>query len=108
MHDVIVLYNHPEDRPSFDQHYASTHVHLVHQLPGLIEFTWGKVDADNEAAPYYVIARMTFADAQAAADSFGSPAGTASVEDLDRFAGAGVTVLHVPRAAAAASEELTQ
>lgn len=98
MHDVIVLYNHPDDQAAFDEHYIRRHVPLVQKLPGLVDFTWGTTDTSGAPAPYHVIARMTFADRAAADTAFASPAGAASVEDLGHFAGAGVTVLHVPRA----------
>ncbi|MDS1113404.1 EthD family reductase [Gordonia westfalica] len=100
MHDVIVLYNHPEDPEAFDAHYTGTHIRLAEALPDLVEFAWGKTTAEGEQAPYYLVARMTYPDAETAGESFASPAGVASVEDLANFAGAGVTVLHVPRLAA--------
>lgn len=108
MHDVIVIYNHPDDPAAFDAHYTARHAPLVRELPGLLEFTWGKAEHPAGPAPYYVIARMTFADAEAAAASFASPAGVASVTDLDNFAGAGATVLHVPRASAGAPSGAAQ
>lgn len=95
MHDVIVLYNHPKSTEEFDAHYRRVHVPLVHALPELREFTWGKPNDDD--ATVYVIARLTYDSAQQAADSLASEAGQRSVEDLANFAGAGVTVLNVSR-----------
>lgn len=95
MHDVIVLYNQPTSSEDFNRHYQNTHVGLVHQLPKLREFTWGKaVDPD---ASYYVVARLTYANAEDAAESMASAKGRESVEDLANFASAGVTVLNVAR-----------
>jgi uncharacterized protein (TIGR02118 family) len=93
MHDVIVLYNHPVDPAAFDMHYRSIHIPLVDALPHLREFAWGKV-ADGD---YYVVARMTYHSSTEATASMESPAGKAAVEDLAKFAGAGVTVLDVDR-----------
>ena len=106
MHDVVVLYNHPDDPTAFDAHYVDTHSTLVQRLPDLIEFVWGKPSSAD--SPYYVVARMTYADEAAAHASFASDAGTESVSDLENFAGAGVTVLHVPRAAADRTPGQTQ
>lgn len=94
MHDVIVLYNQPVDPAAFDAHYTGTHVPLVHELPDLVEFTWGKVAGSDG---YYVVARLTYANADDAAASMASDPGKASVEDLANFAQAGVTVLNVGR-----------
>jgi uncharacterized protein (TIGR02118 family) len=96
MHDVIVLYSLPTDTAAFDAHYLSTHAPLVDALPELREFAWGKVD-DPETAGYYLVARMTYDNAAAAAASMESPAGAAAVEDLANFAQAGVQVLNVSR-----------
>ncbi len=96
MHDVIVLYNLPNDTEAFDAHYRGTHAPLVDALPNLREFAWGKVD-DPTSAGYYLMARMTFRDPAEAAESMASPAGQATVADLANFAQAGVTVLNVAR-----------
>ncbi|GAB6987799.1 EthD family reductase [Nocardioides pyridinolyticus] len=95
MHDVIVLYNHPESPEEFDAHYRGVHAPLVDALPDLREFAWGK--PSEEDAAFYVVARLTYDSAQRAADSLASEAGQRSVEDLANFAGAGVTVLNVSR-----------
>ncbi len=97
MHDVIVLYNHPESTDEFDAHYRRVHVPLVNALPDLREFTWGK--PNDEDASVYVVARLTYDTGQQAADSLASEPGQRSVEDLANFAGAGVTVLNVSREA---------
>lgn len=97
MHDVIVMYNHPADPEAFDAHYRSTHIPLVDDLPLLKEFTWGHVHRDEHDSGYYLIARLTYDSAEAAAESMASEAGKKSVEDLANFATKGVTVLNVAR-----------
>ncbi|WP_423184994.1 EthD family reductase [Arthrobacter sp. NyZ413] len=96
MHDVFVLYNHPDLPQEFDAHYRDVHASLVNALPNLREFTWGKPSEDG--AGYYVVARLTYDSAFEAADSLASEAGKKSVDDLANFAGAGVTVLNITRA----------
>jgi uncharacterized protein (TIGR02118 family) len=95
MHDVIVLYNWPVAPDAFDAYYRDTHIPLVHTLPRLREFSWGKVA--DESAPYYVMARLSYASSEDAAESLTSAPGKAAVDDLANFADAGVTVLNVPR-----------
>lgn len=95
MHDVIVLYAHPTSPSDFDEHYQQRHVPLVNQLPKLREFSWGKIA--EEDAPYYLVARLTYASADDAAESLASTRGRESVEDLANFANAGVAVLNVTR-----------
>lgn len=97
MHDVIVLYNHPDDPEAFDAHYRSTHIPLVYKLPLLEEFSWGKVAAGEADSGYYLVARLTYSNESEAAESMASPAGKASVDDLANFASAGVTVLNATR-----------
>ncbi|MFJ6313578.1 EthD family reductase [Pseudarthrobacter oxydans] len=96
MHDVFVLYNHPDRPQEFDAHYRDVHSPLVNELPKLREFTWGKPSEDDRS--YYVVARLTYDSAADAAESMASPAGQKSVDDLANFAGAGVTVLNTTRA----------
>jgi uncharacterized protein (TIGR02118 family) len=102
MHDVVVLYNHPDSPEAFDAHYRDVHTSLVNALPKLREFSWGKTS--NDDAGYYLVARLTYDCADDAADSLGSNAGQRSVEDLANFAGAGVTVLNVTRDATVLSQ----
>lgn len=97
MHDVIVMYNHPADPEVFDAHYRGTHIPLVDELPLLKEFAWGHVHRDEHDTGFYLVARLTYENADAAAESMASPQGKKSVEDLANFASRGVTVLNVTR-----------
>ncbi|OAV62435.1 EthD family reductase [Enteractinococcus helveticum] len=96
MHDIYIFYRPPKDPSKFDYHYENIHVPLVQQLPELQNFTWGKVQGDDDAE-YYLIACLTYENQTAAVQSLASEPGEASVQDLDNFAQAGVSVLHVPR-----------
>jgi uncharacterized protein (TIGR02118 family) len=93
MHDVLVMYGHPEDPEGFDQHYRDVHVPLVRALPRLHDFTWSHVL--DEESEFFVIARLSFADADAAADALASPAGERATQDVATFATGGATLLHL-------------
>lgn len=98
MYDVIAVYARPADPDTFNAHYAEVHDPKVQAMPNLLEFTWGRVapaDQGDDAGPY-LIARMTFADADAAAEAMASEAGSDAVADLASFAMAGVVVYNVP------------
>jgi uncharacterized protein (TIGR02118 family) len=96
MATLLVLYHPPTDPAAFDTHYADIHIPLAKQLPGLRSYTInaGPVASPAGAAPYYLVAELTFdslPDLQAALGS--SAEGQAATADLAKFAQAGVTVL---------------
>ena len=97
-HQLIALYNHPEDATAFDRHYDGTHAPLAAKFPKLRSFTLSRPGADPEGnpAPYHLVATLTWdseADFNAAA---GSEEFKAAVADLDNFAGAGVAIMTGP------------
>ncbi|MGD9529072.1 EthD family reductase [Pseudonocardia sp.] len=95
MHQLIALYNHPEDAAAFDRHYLGTHGPLATKLPGLQRFTTMHPGPDPEGNPpaYYFIAVLDFADGAAVQSAVASPEGEAAIADLANFAQAGVTIL---------------
>ncbi|NHC24324.1 EthD family reductase [Nocardioides sp. IC4_145] len=99
MYDVFAIYAQPEDPAAFDSHYVSVHAAKVSAMPNLLAFEWGHVDptGPGDNASPYLIARMTFADVDAAAEAMASDAGRDAVADLASFAMAGVAVHNVPR-----------
>ncbi len=96
MYDVFAVYARPSEPAAFDAHYVDVHVPKVMAMPNLLDFAWGKVAEGGENGPY-LIARMTFANAEAAAEAMSSDVGRVAVADLDSFAMAGVVVHNVPR-----------
>ena len=52
---LVVGYGAPENPAAFDEHYASTHVPLVHKIPNLRRFEAGKIlgTPDGSPAPFY-------------------------------------------------------
>lgn len=90
---VAVCYGQPKDAAAFDEHYTTVHVPLADAVPGLVEFTWGKVSSlDGSEPPYYAVANLYFADADSLAAGLASPEMTAAGKDLRNFADGGVTM----------------
>lgn len=90
---VAVCYGKPEDPAAFDEYYTSVHIPLARVVPGLTEFTWGKVSSmDGSEPPYYAVANLYFADAEAMKAGLSSPEMGAAGADLRNFASGGVTM----------------
>ncbi|WP_072802774.1 EthD family reductase [Rhodococcoides yunnanense] len=90
---VAVCYGKPDDQAAFDEYYTSVHVPLAAVVPGLTEFTWGKVTSmDGSEPPYYAIANLYFADEDSLKAGLSSPEMKAAGKDLRNFATGGVTM----------------
>lgn len=90
---VAVCYGKPEDPAAFDEHYISVHIPLAKIIPGLTEFTWGKVSSmDRSDPPYYAVANLHFADEESLKAALVSPEMIAAGKDLRNFASGGVTM----------------
>lgn len=86
---ATVLYEFRGDPAEFDAYYFGTHVPLVKTIPGLEDFEaviYGP-GPDGAAAPYHLIAGLSFADAAALQAGLGSPEGVAVVADVENFPG---------------------
>ena len=93
MHVLMVCYGHPADPAAFDAHYTSTHVPLAEKIPGMESFTFRHcASLDASPPPYYLIAELGFASAEALAAAFASPEGQAAAADIPNFASGGVTM----------------
>jgi uncharacterized protein (TIGR02118 family) len=93
MHVLTVGYGHPADPAAFDAYYTSTHVPLVEKLPGLASFTHRHcASLDGSPPPYYLLAELSFASADALSAAMASPEGQAGGADLANFATGGVTM----------------
>jgi uncharacterized protein (TIGR02118 family) len=92
---LVVSYGTPEDPSAFEQHYASTHVPLVHKMPNLRRFEAGKVlgTPDGSPAPYYYMAELWFDSAQELEAAMGSAEGQAAGADVANFASGGATLM---------------
>jgi uncharacterized protein (TIGR02118 family) len=92
---LMALYGAPTDVTAFERYYAEIHVPLAHQLPGLqrVETSLLGGMAEGEAAPYYRIAELWFADMKQVQAAAASPEGQALAADVANFATGGITVL---------------
>ena len=88
---LVVLYGTPDDPASFDAHYRDVHAPLVDKIPGLERWSLAKFvgAADNGDVPYYQIAELHFADADAIQAAFGSGEGQEAAADYGQVAPAG-------------------
>ena len=85
-----MLYNKPVDTAEFDRHYREIHIPLVRSLPGLRRYTTSRNPAGVHGESYYLIAELDWDDLAAMQAAFASPAGSASAEDVPKFATGGV------------------
>lgn len=95
MATLLVLYKTPTDAAAFDAHYFGTHVGLAHGIPGLrgYQISDGAITTPQGAAPYHLIATLSFDSLEAMQQALGSPEGQATAADLANFAQAGVELL---------------
>jgi uncharacterized protein (TIGR02118 family) len=93
MHVLTVCYGHPKDAAAFDAYYQATHRPLAEQIPGLASFTARHcASLDASPAPYYLLAELSFASAEALSAALNSPEGHAAAADVANFADGGVTM----------------
>lgn len=90
---VAVCYGHPTDPDAFDEYYERVHIPLANAVPGLVDFTWGKVRAlDGSTAPYYAVASLYFADRESLKAGLTSAEMAKAGADVANFATGGVTM----------------
>jgi uncharacterized protein (TIGR02118 family) len=95
MTKVYAMYRQPADPAAFDRYYFSKHIPTAKRLPGLTgyEVTRGTVTTlEGAAAPYYLIATLSFASRAAVQAALASPEGAATAGDLANFATGGVDI----------------
>ncbi|MFE5704245.1 EthD family reductase [Rhodococcus koreensis] len=90
---VVVCYGRPDDPDAFDAYYRDTHMPLARNIPGLVDFTWGKCSSlEGDEPPYYGVASLRFADAKALHTALTSEEMAAAAADVPNFATGGVTM----------------
>lgn len=93
MHVLTVAYGHPSDPTAFDAHYESVHVPLTRKMPGARDLrALHCASLDENPAPYYLVAELTFDSAEALQTGLTSPEGRAAAGDLANFADGGATL----------------
>lgn len=92
---LVVAYGQPEDPTGFDEHYVSTHIPLVEEIPNLRRFESGKVigTPDGSAPPFYYLAELSFDDVEQLQAAMASPEGEAAGADVATFATGGATLM---------------
>ncbi|WP_028924780.1 EthD family reductase [Pseudonocardia acaciae] len=98
MHQLTVLYNHPEDPAAFDKHYRDVHAPLAAKAPGLAGYTvnWCQPGPDGSKPPYHVIATLTWDTEESMKAALRSPEFKAAGADLPNFASAGAQLIFGP------------
>lgn len=91
MAKLIAMYKTPKDAAAFDQYYFSTHVPLAKKIPGLLKYdvSEGAVATPAGAAPYHLVATLSFETLAALQAGLGSPEGQAAADDIANFADGG-------------------
>jgi uncharacterized protein (TIGR02118 family) len=95
LHQLTVLYNHPEDPAAFKKYYREVHAPLAAKAPGVSGFTvnWCEPGPDGSPPPYHLIATLSWESKEAMLGTLGSPEFKAAGDDLPNFAGAGVQMI---------------
>lgn len=93
---LTVLYGHPEDPVAFDKYYQETHIPLAKKMKGFKGWTIGKCQsADPNGKPeYYMIVSLYAGSREDIEAILATPAGQATVADVQNFASGGATFLY--------------
>lgn len=92
MFRLTMLYGTPHNAKEFDRYYAEIHVPLAHQIPGLRQFTYGRIAAE-ENHRYYSIAQLDWDSEAEFTEAMASTRGEAAASDVPLFATGGVTMI---------------
>jgi len=94
---LTILYNQPKDPAEFERYYSERHVPDFIQagvLRNLVRFDARKgLSRGQEAPPFYRLADLWWASAEAMAQDLQSPAGQAGTRDVQNLATGGYAVM---------------
>jgi len=92
---LIALYKTPDDVDAFLAHYRDVHAPLVRKVPGLQSMQVARVEGDafGGQPPYFMVATMTFGDAESFKAAMRSEENKAAGKDLMTFARGLVTLM---------------
>lgn len=95
MMKLTVLYGHPTNAETFDEHYKGTHLPLAAKMTGVarLELTRFVAGPDGKKPGFYRMAEVYFQSQAQMEQTLGSPAGKATVADILQFATGGATML---------------
>ena len=83
----LAMFTTPDDPDAFDRHYREVHLPLIKSLPGLRRVSLGHTPAPVRGEPYYLVTTLEWDDMTALKESFASPQGEATAEDVANLAG---------------------
>ncbi len=92
---VVAMYEHPEDKEKFDEHYFDTHMPLTKKIPGLKDVKVSRYEQDPMGNPsrYYIVCEMHYDSMEDLKHGLSSDEGKASAKDAMSFAGKSVTFM---------------
>jgi uncharacterized protein (TIGR02118 family) len=84
---ITITFGPPEDPAAFEHHYVGTHAPLVHDLPGLRAYEYGRAltNFDGSATDAFWVVSLTFDSEDAMHAAFASPAGQKTTDDMSNF-----------------------
>ncbi len=84
---ITITFGPPEDSDAFERHYVGTHAPLVHDLPGLRAYEYGRAltNFDGSAPDAFWVVSLTFDSEDAMHAAFASPAGQKTTDDMSNF-----------------------
>ena len=85
---MVVIYKHPTNPETFDEHYFGVHIPLAKKLPGLrkYEVSRGPIVNPRGASDTYLVGTLHFDDMEAIQRAFASPEGEACALDVPKYA----------------------
>jgi uncharacterized protein (TIGR02118 family) len=89
----IALYRTPENIEEFERRYFNEHLPLVRQFPGLRRLEVSRVTSPRENLPWYLIAELSYDDAESLRESLRSEVSQEAGRILQEFAGDIVTMI---------------
>lgn len=90
---LVALYKTPPDPAAFDQAYFGTHLPLIAAVPGLRKTVITRFTRTLMGEGFYMMAEMSFDDAEALKAGMRSPEMAAAGENLNTFAAGLVTLM---------------
>src|SRR3954465_11245332 len=83
---ITITFGPPTDPDAFEHHYVGTHAPLVHDLPGLRAYEYGRAltNFDGTATEAFWVS-LTFPTEDAIHAAFASPAGKKTTDDMSNF-----------------------
>ncbi|BAB03919.1 BH0200 [Halalkalibacterium halodurans C-125] len=91
---LIALYEQPEDKQAFDEHYFNTHAPLTRKIPGLRDMKVTRiVGSPMGESKFYLMCEMYYDDHESLQQAMRTDEGKASGKDAMKFAGKLLTLM---------------